>query len=223
MEVTEQDLGSRQVHTDCQPVLLETECFSELGANIDLGMQPEIEKEELHVELAKLEEEISALRQTLIAKEKHLVEIKQKMGITPLNEIKHNLSKSWHDMQTSGIYKKTQDTFNNTGQKASAALNNVSSTLTKKLGEMNLHYFSLLLPSSYPILHSISMPAVRNSTTFKSFEERMETTVSSLKCKVGGVPANSSGSFEDVLNSAASASVQESSLGYRQTEDFGAF
>ncbi|XP_078255705.1 tumor protein D53 isoform X3 [Rhinoraja longicauda] len=212
MEVTEQDLGSRQVHTDCQPVLLETECFSELGANIDLGMQPEIEKEELHVELAKLEEEISALRQTLIAKEKHLVEIKQKMGITPLNEIKHNLSKSWHDMQTSGIYKKTQDTFNNTGQKASAALNNVSSTLTKKLGEMN-----------YPILHSISMPAVRNSTTFKSFEERMETTVSSLKCKVGGVPANSSGSFEDVLNSAASASVQESSLGYRQTEDFGAF
>ncbi|XP_078255707.1 tumor protein D53 isoform X4 [Rhinoraja longicauda] len=199
MEVTEQDLGSRQVHTDCQPVLLETECFSELGANIDLGMQPEIEKEELHVELAKLEEEISALRQTLIAKEKHLVEIKQKMGITPLNEIKHNLSKSWHDMQTSGIYKKTQDTFNNTGQKASAALNNVSSTLTKKLGEM------------------------KNSTTFKSFEERMETTVSSLKCKVGGVPANSSGSFEDVLNSAASASVQESSLGYRQTEDFGAF
>ncbi|XP_032877095.1 tumor protein D53 isoform X2 [Amblyraja radiata] len=210
MEVTEQDMGSCQVHTDCQDVLLETECFSEPGANIDLGMQPEIEKEELHVELAKLEEEISALRQTLIAKEKHLVEIKQKMGITPLNEIKHNLSKSWHDMQTSVIYKKTQETFNNTGQKASAALTNVSSTLTKKLGDMNLHYFSLLLPS-------------RNSTTFKSFEERMETTVSSLKCKVGGVPANSSGSFEDVLNSAANASVQESSLGYRHTEDFGPF
>ncbi|XP_055491649.1 tumor protein D53 isoform X2 [Leucoraja erinacea] len=210
MEVTEEDVGSRQVHTDCQRVLLETECFSEPGANIDLGMQPEIEKEELHEELAKLEEEISALRQTLIAKEKHLVEIKQKMGITPLNEIKHNLSKSWHDMQTSVIYKKTQETFNNTGQKASAAINNVSSTLTKKLGDMNLHYFSLLLPS-------------RNSTTFKSFEERMETTVSSLKCKVGGVPANSGGSFEDVLNSAANASVQESSLGYRHTEDFGPF
>ncbi|XP_067881458.1 tumor protein D53 isoform X3 [Heterodontus francisci] len=95
-------------------------------------------------------------------------------------------------------YKKTQETLNNTGQKASAALNNVSSTLSKKLGEM------------------------KNSPTFKSFEERMETTVSSLKCKVG-VPAHSSGSFEDVLNSTANASVQESTSGNHLTEDFGAF
>ncbi|XP_067881440.1 tumor protein D53 isoform X1 [Heterodontus francisci] len=178
--------------------LLETRCFSDLGADIDLSTLPEEENEDLGVELAKLEDEISTLRQVLIAKEKHLVEIKQKMGITPLNEIKHNLSKSWHDMQTSVIYKKTQETLNNTGQKASAALNNVSSTLSKKLGEM------------------------KNSPTFKSFEERMETTVSSLKCKVG-VPAHSSGSFEDVLNSTANASVQESTSGNHLTEDFGAF
>ncbi|XP_051881263.1 tumor protein D53 isoform X1 [Pristis pectinata] len=222
MDATERGQCSRWKDMDCQRTLLETACFSDPDANIDLGTQPEVEKEELHVELAKLEDEISALRQTLIAKEKHLIEIKQKMGITPLNEIKYNLSKSWHDMQTSIIYKKTQETLNNTGQKASAALNNVSSTLSKKLGEMNLHYLRLLLPSSYPVLHSISMPAVRNSPTFKSLEERMETTVSSLKCKVG-VPTHSSGSFEDVLNSAANASVQESSLGYQQTKDFGAF
>ncbi|XP_051881264.1 tumor protein D53 isoform X2 [Pristis pectinata] len=209
MDATERGQCSRWKDMDCQRTLLETACFSDPDANIDLGTQPEVEKEELHVELAKLEDEISALRQTLIAKEKHLIEIKQKMGITPLNEIKYNLSKSWHDMQTSIIYKKTQETLNNTGQKASAALNNVSSTLSKKLGEMNLHYLRLLLPS-------------RNSPTFKSLEERMETTVSSLKCKVG-VPTHSSGSFEDVLNSAANASVQESSLGYQQTKDFGAF
>ncbi|XP_043539932.1 tumor protein D53 isoform X6 [Chiloscyllium plagiosum] len=126
--------------------LLEARCFSDLGSDIDLGMLPE-EKEDLGVELAKLEDEISTLRQVLSAKEKHLVEIKQKMGITPLNEIKHNLSKSWHDMQTSVIYKKTQETLNATGQKASAALNNVSSTLGKKLGEMNLQYLRLLLPN----------------------------------------------------------------------------
>uniref|UniRef100_UPI00398F0A21 tumor protein D53 isoform X1 n=1 Tax=Pristiophorus japonicus TaxID=55135 RepID=UPI00398F0A21 len=189
--------------------ILETRCFSDVDADIDLSTLPEEEKEELGAELAKLEDEIATLRQVLIAKEKHLAEIKQKMGITPLNEIKHNFSKSWHDMQTSVIYKKTQETLNNTGQKASAALTNVSSTLSKKLGEMNLYYFSLLLPN-------------RNSPTFKSFEERMETTVSSLKCKVGG-PAHSSGSFEDVLNSTANASVQESTSGNRPTEDFGAF
>ncbi|XP_059837481.1 tumor protein D53 homolog isoform X1 [Hypanus sabinus] len=209
MDVTERGWISRWDDTGCRRTLLETGCLSDLDANVDIGTNPEIKKEELHVELAKLEDEIAALRQTLIAKEKHLIEIKQKMGITPLNEIKHNLSKSWHEMQTSVIYKKTQETLNNTGQKASAALNNVSSTLTKKLGEMNLHYLRLLLPN-------------RNSPTLKSFEERVETTVSSLKCKVG-VPTRSSGSFEDVLSSAANASVQESSPGCQQAKDFGAF
>ncbi|XP_072913462.1 tumor protein D53 isoform X2 [Hemitrygon akajei] len=220
----DQPLGRHRLsaHILVFSALLETGCLSDPDANVDIGTNPEIEKEELHVELAKLEDEIAALRQTLIAKEKHLIEIKQKMGITPLNEIKHNLSKSWHEMQTSVIYKKTQETLNNTGQKASAALNNVSSTLTKKLGEMNLHYLRLLLPNSYPVLHAISMPAVRNSPTLKSFEERVETTVSTLKCKVG-VPTRSSGSFEDVLSSAANASVQESSPGYQQAKDFGAF
>ncbi|XP_048387332.1 tumor protein D53 isoform X2 [Stegostoma tigrinum] len=191
--------------------LFEARCFSDLGSDIDLGVLPEEEKEDLGVELAKLEDEISTLRQALSAKEKHLVEIKQKMGITPLNEIKHNISKSWHDMQTSVIYKKTQETLNATGQKASAALNNVSSTLGKKLGEMN-----------YPVQHSISAPAKRNSPAFKSFEEQVETTVSSLKCKVG-VPAHSSGSFEDVLNSTANASVQESISGNRSTKDIEFF
>ncbi|XP_048387330.1 tumor protein D53 isoform X1 [Stegostoma tigrinum] len=202
--------------------LFEARCFSDLGSDIDLGVLPEEEKEDLGVELAKLEDEISTLRQALSAKEKHLVEIKQKMGITPLNEIKHNISKSWHDMQTSVIYKKTQETLNATGQKASAALNNVSSTLGKKLGEMNLYYLRLLLPSSYPVQHSISAPAKRNSPAFKSFEEQVETTVSSLKCKVG-VPAHSSGSFEDVLNSTANASVQESISGNRSTKDIEFF
>lgn len=49
----------------------------------------------------------------------------------------------------------------------------------------------------------------RNSPTFKSFEEKVETTVTSLKTKVGGTN-HSGGSFEDVLSSAAHASAQSS-------------
>ncbi|XP_072107676.1 tumor protein D53 isoform X4 [Mobula birostris] len=169
MDVTERGWISRWDDTGCRRTLLETGCLSDPGANVDIGTKPEVEKEELHIELAKLEDEIAALRQTLIAKEKHLIEIKQKMGITPLNEIKHNLSKSWHEMQTSVIYKKTQETLNNTGQKASAALNNVSSTLTKKLGEMNLHYLRLLFPNR----HSLWLD-VRNPLEMKSKHPKME-------------------------------------------------
>lgn len=48
----------------------------------------------------QLEDEIATLRQVLAAKEKHLVEIKQKLGLNLMNELKQNFSKSWHDVQT---------------------------------------------------------------------------------------------------------------------------
>ncbi|KAF7254476.1 hypothetical protein EYD10_00592 [Varanus komodoensis] len=42
-------------------------------------------------------------------------------------------------------------------------------------------FLFMLLQCSYSIRHSISMPAMRNSPTFKSFEEKVESTVTSLK------------------------------------------
>eukprot|EP00069_Balaena_mysticetus_P013921 bmy_13458T0 len=71
--------------------------------------------------------------------------------------------------------------------------------------------------SNYSIRHSISMPAMRNSPTFKSFEERVETTVTSLKTKVGGTN-HGGGSFEEVLSSTAQASAQSSAGGPRRAE-----
>ncbi|XP_042189560.1 tumor protein D53 homolog isoform X2 [Callorhinchus milii] len=196
-----------------EPADRETRRFSDAGdpgTVIDLNPLSEEEKEELSMEMAKLEDEISTLRQVLVAKEKHLVDIKQKMGITPLNEFKHNLSKSWHDVQTSMTYKKTQETLTNAGQKATTALSNVSSAFSKKLGEMNLYYFNLLVPQR--------AQSIGNSPTFKSFEERVETTVTSLKSRVG-VPVHSGGSFEDVLNSTANASLQQPAPGNRLNEE----
>ncbi|XP_019375561.1 PREDICTED: tumor protein D53 isoform X3 [Gavialis gangeticus] len=145
----------------------------------------EEEKEELKIELAKLEDEISTLRQVLAAKEKHLVEIKQKLGVSLMNELKQNFSKSWHDVQTTSAYKKTHETLSHAGQKATAAISNVGTVISKKFGDM------------------------RNSPTFKSFEEKVETTVTSLKTKVGGTNP-SGGSFEEVLSSTAHASAQSS-------------
>ncbi|KAI5090781.1 tumor protein D53 isoform X2 [Silurus meridionalis] len=67
----------------------------------------------------------------------------------------------------------------------------------------------MLTMDSYSISHSMSMPTTRNTETFKSFEEKVETTVSSIKTKVGGTA--SGGNFEDVLSSAAQASAQNAS------------
>uniref|UniRef100_A0A8C0HF13 TPD52 like 2 n=1 Tax=Buteo japonicus TaxID=224669 RepID=A0A8C0HF13_9AVES len=111
------------------------------------------EEEELRSELAKVEEEIGTLRQVLAAKERHCGELKRKLGLTPLDGLKQNLSKSWHDVQVSNayvktseklgewndkvtqsdFYKKTQETLSQAGQKTSAALSNVGSVISRKL------------------------------------------------------------------------------------------
>uniref|UniRef100_A0A8C5Q5T9 TPD52 like 1 n=1 Tax=Leptobrachium leishanense TaxID=445787 RepID=A0A8C5Q5T9_9ANUR len=189
-----------------QPDLLDTQPLQEtdedLATDIDYSeIISEEEKEELKTELAKLEDEIVTLRQVLAAKEKHLAEIKHKLGESMMNELKQNFSRSWHEVQTHTAYKKTQETLSQAGIKASAALTNVGSAIGKKLGDM-----------SYSIRHSMSMPAMRNSPTFKSFEERVENTVTTLKAKVGG-PGQTQGSFEEVLSSTAHASAHSSLAG----------
>uniref|UniRef100_A0A5F8GBN8 TPD52 like 1 n=1 Tax=Monodelphis domestica TaxID=13616 RepID=A0A5F8GBN8_MONDO len=186
------------------PGLLETdplhEPVEETISHIDLNSISEEEREELKTELVKLEDEISTLPQVLTAKEKHLVEIKQKLGMNLMNEIKQNFSKGWHEMQTTTAYKKTHETLSHAGQKATAAFTNVGTAISKKFGDMRSHSIG------YSIRHSISMPAMRNSPTFRSFEERVETTVTNLKTKVGGIPMG--GNFEEVLSSTAHASAQ---------------
>ncbi|XP_030898280.1 tumor protein D54 isoform X4 [Melopsittacus undulatus] len=146
------------------------------------GLSP-AEEEELRAELAKVEEEIGTLRQVLAAKERHCGELKRKLGLTPLDGLKQNLSKSWHDVQVSNAYlsasstledwnekltqseayKKTQETLSQAGQKTSAALSNVGSVISRKLGDM------------------------RNSATFKSFEDRVGT----IKSRMVGSRENS--------------------------------
>ncbi|XP_075882988.1 tpd52 like 2b isoform X10 [Nelusetta ayraudi] len=155
----------------------------------------EEEAEELRGELAKVEEEINTLRQVLSAKERHAGELKRKLGLSPLTELRQNFSKSWQDVQTSNayvkttgklgewneqasnleLYKKTQETLSQAGQKTSAVISNMSTAFSKRLVDMS---------SNYSIRHSISMPAMRNSPTFKSFEDRVGT----LKTKVVGGP-----------------------------------
>lgn len=52
----------------------------------------------------QVEEEINTLRQVLSAKERHAAELKRKLGLSPLNELRQNISKSWQDVQTSNAY-----------------------------------------------------------------------------------------------------------------------
>nr|XP_033931881.1 tumor protein D53 isoform X2 [Pseudochaenichthys georgianus] len=166
------------------------EADEDMASEINLNncLLTEEEREEIQQQLAKLEEEISTLRQVLSSKEKQHAELRQKLGVGSLSELRDNLSKGWHDMQTSTAYKKTSETISTAGQKTSVAFTTLGSAITRKFGDMR-------------------SSSIGNSPSFKSFEEKVETTVSTLKTKVGG--AETGGSFEEVLSSAANASSQD--------------
>ncbi|XDA82408.1 hypothetical protein R6Z07F_012325 [Ovis aries] len=159
----------------------------------------ETEAEELRAELAKVEEEIVTLRQVLAAKERHCGELKRKLGLSTLEGLKQNLSRSWHDMQVSNAYKKTQETLSQAGQKTSAALSTMGSAISRKLGDM------------------------RNSATFKSFEDRVGT----IKSKVVGGREN--GDCSDfarprnkhtlIATTATSSAASAGQWGWRQEKD----
>lgn len=55
----------------------------------------------VHCLLLQVEEEIVTLRQVLAAKERHCGELKRKLGLSTLEGLRHNLSRSWHDVQVS--------------------------------------------------------------------------------------------------------------------------
>ncbi|XP_035385276.1 tumor protein D52 isoform X2 [Electrophorus electricus] len=156
------------------------------------------EQEELRKELAKVEEEIQTLSQVLASKETQVAEIKRKLGITPLNELRQNLSKSWQEVTTSTAYKRTSETLSQAGQKATAAFSSVGSVITRKLEDVRLQSYSNYF-SIRSIQHSASMPMMRNTPTFKSFEEKVDT----LKTKIS--PTVSSSELGDVSHTVRSA------------------
>ncbi|XP_022603061.1 tumor protein D52 isoform X2 [Seriola dumerili] len=139
-----------QQHPDSVPEVGE-DAVTSVGPSPPPPAMTEEERQELQEELVKVEDEIRTLTQVLAAKEKELADIKRKLGITPLNELKQNITKTWQEVTTSTAYKRTSETLSQASLKATAAFSNVGSAISRKLED------------------------VRNAPTFKSFEEKVET------------------------------------------------
>ncbi|KAM7411414.1 hypothetical protein PAMA_021416 [Pampus argenteus] len=153
----------------------------------------------LQIELAKTEDEIQTLRQVLLAKEHYAAEIRRQLGLSPLSNIKQNLSKGWQEIQTSApyrtasatledisnsdVYMRTRESLSNAGKVTSSALSSMGVVITRRLAEMR----ALPLPGPPRTLsHTMSVPTMRHSSTFKSFEEM----VGNVKEKVSGSLTN---------------------------------
>uniref|UniRef100_A0A8C6S6E7 Tumor protein D52 n=1 Tax=Neogobius melanostomus TaxID=47308 RepID=A0A8C6S6E7_9GOBI len=139
-----------QLPTDSAPEVGE-DAVTSVGSLVLPPAMTEEERQELQEELLKVEDEIQTLSQVLAAKEKQVADIKRKLGITPLNELKQNITKTWQEVTTSIAYRRTSETLTQASQKATAAFSTVGSAITRKLED------------------------VRNTPGFKSFEEKVET------------------------------------------------
>ncbi|XP_028265851.1 tumor protein D54-like isoform X4 [Parambassis ranga] len=131
----------------------------------------DVDIDNLRFELAKVEDEIQTLRQALLARETYAADIRRQLGMGPLSNIKQNLSKGWQEVQTSTPYVRTREGLSHAGHVTSAALSNVGVAITRRLGEMS---------------HTIPVPSMRHSNTFKSLEEM----VGNVKDKVTGSLSN---------------------------------
>ncbi|XP_007231943.2 tpd52 like 2a isoform X3 [Astyanax mexicanus] len=162
------------------------------GGTLPPGLSEE-EALEMQIELTKVEDEIQTLRQVLTAKERHAGELRRRLGISPLAEFKNNISKGWQEVQSSNAYltasatlddishsdayKKTQETLSQAGQMTSSALSTMGSAIRNRFGEMRALTYTNTPGNNYSMRHSLSMPAMRNSNTFKSFEDKMSKVV----------------------------------------------
>ncbi|XP_034456294.1 tumor protein D52 isoform X2 [Hippoglossus hippoglossus] len=146
----EEAVKGTQQHPDSVPELGE-DAVTSVGPAPPPPAITEEERQELQEELFKVEDEILTLSQVLAAKERQLADLKRKLGITPLNELKQNITKTWQEVTTSNAYRRTSETLSQASLKAGAAISNVGSVFTRKLED------------------------VRNAPTFRSFEGRVDT------------------------------------------------
>lgn len=129
--------------------------------------------EEWKEELARVEGEITTLRQVLGSKVRYASELKRKMGITPFQELKHDFSEGIKSIQQSETYQKTSSAVKTASEKTNETVRNVASSVSKKIGDL------------------------RNTGAFKSVEEKVGGAYANVKAKVTG--SKSEDSFESAL------------------------
>ncbi|XP_076327262.1 tumor protein D52-like isoform X2 [Tachypleus tridentatus] len=124
------------------------------------SMDPELRakmEEEWKEELAKTEEEIITLRQVLASKVRYAQDLKHKLGITVWKEFKDDMQQGLKNIQETEVYQRTTQTLKTAGEKTTNVLGNLGANVSKKLED------------------------VKNSQTFRSFEERVGTAYETVK------------------------------------------
>uniref|UniRef100_A0A1B6LKQ0 Tumor protein D54 n=2 Tax=Graphocephala atropunctata TaxID=36148 RepID=A0A1B6LKQ0_9HEMI len=185
-------LSSEEPPTDVSP---------DSGINELAGLSPEEQerqRQEWTAELTKVEEEIQTLRHVLASKVKASQELKRKLGFSVWREFQDDMSQGIRNVKESNvyhnveekfeqvskavtdtpIYQKTESVIKTTAEKTTSILGGLGSGLTSKIG------------------------ALKNSESFRSFEDKIGSAYENVKTKVTTSRSNSMVNFEEALREA---------------------
>uniref|UniRef100_A0A1B6HK46 Tumor protein D54 n=1 Tax=Homalodisca liturata TaxID=320908 RepID=A0A1B6HK46_9HEMI len=178
-----------------------TDVSPDSGINELAGLSPEEQerqKQEWTAELAKVEEEIQTLRHVLASKVKASQELKRKLGFSVWREFQDDMSQGIRNVKESNVYQnvegtlsqigravteaplyqKTESVIKTTAEKTTSILGGLGSGLTSKIG------------------------ALKNSESFRSFEDKIGSAYENVKTKVTTSRSNSMVNFEEALREA---------------------
>jgi len=135
--------------------------------------EKERQQEEWRTELGDLENEISTLRSVLAAKVQKAQDLKRKLGITVWREFTDDMNQGFKNVKESNVYQKTEYALKATAEKTTSLFGG----LGQRLGQ------------------------IKNSDSFRSFEERVSSTVTNVKVQATKISSrsNSMQGFEEAL------------------------
>ncbi|XP_043217933.1 tumor protein D54-like isoform X2 [Amphibalanus amphitrite] len=165
--------------------------------------EQERQREEWKQDLARIEEDIVLMRETLSAKIKEAQELKHKLGITMWSEFTDDVNQGLKNVRESQAYHKVTDTISEIQhavteaplyQRTEAALKTTTEKASGLLAGLGA-----------------KLTEARDSPTVKSLEERVGTMVTTVKSKVTSSRSNSTQSFDEALKEAEAAKRQAES------------
>ncbi|XP_071547640.1 uncharacterized protein [Panulirus ornatus] len=156
--------------------------------------EQEKQREEWKAELSKTEEEIQTLRQVLGSKVKHAQDLKRRLGITVWREFTEDFNNSMKTVRESQPYRRLSGAFTDLGeaisqqpvyQKTAGAMSAVGEKTSSLFGGIGAKFGQL-----------------KETPTFKSFEERVGGVYSAARTRMGGSGSNSTQDIEEALKEA---------------------
>ncbi|XP_047492744.1 uncharacterized protein LOC125041650 isoform X6 [Penaeus chinensis] len=156
--------------------------------------EQEKQREEWKAELTKTEEEIQTLRQVLGSKVKQAQDLKRRLGITVWREFTEDFNNSMKSVRESQTYRRLSGAFVELGdaiyqqpvyQKTAGAMSAVGEKTSSLFGGIGAKFGQL-----------------KETPTFKSFEERVGGVYSAARTRMGGSGSNSTQDFEEALKEA---------------------